>query len=610
MVNRAERPSRTKHLFLNRTLLCGLILALLPGCALFSGRDTGASGTASSHVPVRMEGLPEDLRDGAEKAVAIRTGETASLLEVRRRADQAARTLEEYLASEGYFAAQVQPDPVEDLAMRPRIDVDAGERFTIASVRVETGQDLDEDVRARLDEATDSLGIGTWARTGDIEALETLLVRRLKESGYAFAESNGIDALASRADATVELTYALNPGPRVRLGQMNVPEGLRTREQAIEILRTWQPGDLYTPALMDRLRTRLRSTGLFDGIGAAIRETPESDGTHTVDLKLSEGKPRSVGAGISFSTTDGAGAEAFWERRNFTGWGDTVRLEALAATQESHVTAGYERPNIGRYGRTLRAEAGIRNEETDAYDLQGIRVGADLSQPFNKNFTLSAGAAIDATRSLDLAARTAGTESYVELVTLSLPLGATYDTVREPLDPQGGNRVFLGVEPGISLGGGAASYTRIAGSASTYRRIADGLVAAIRAEAGTFLGEDEVPADRKFFAGGGGSVRGYEYQSLSPSDANGNVIGGDALFNTSVELRWRKSDRWGYVAFVDAGAAAANLGDAASDMRAAFGLGVRYFPGFGPIRFDIATPIDRRDGEDPVQVYISIGQSF
>ena len=148
-------------------------------------------------------------------------------------------------------------------------------------------------------------------------------------------------------------------------------------------------------------------------------------------------------------------------------------------------------------------------------------------------------------------------------------------------------------------------------SGSTYRKIADGpFVAALRGELGAFLGSDSVPLDRLFFAGGGGSVRGFEYQSLSPRDSTGALIGGRSLFDMSAELRWRRSDRLGYVLFVDSGAAAGSVEDVFGDLRTAVGVGVRYYPGFGPIRVDIATPLDRRDGEDPVQFYVSIGQSF
>ena len=241
--------------------------------------------------------------------------------------------------------------------------------------------------------------------------------------------------------------------------------------------------------------------------------------------------------------------------------------------------------------------------------MQGIKVGAALSQPFNKYFTLSAGASIDATRTKE--SRLSTLSEPRELYTLSFPLAATYSTVKQPLDPQAGQRVFLGVEPGMSVGDATAGYTRMLLTGSTYHKIADGpFVAAARGEFGAFLGSNAVPIDRLFFAGGGGSVRGFEYQSLSPRDANGALIGGRSLFDVSAELRWRRSDKLGYVLFVDSGAAADSADEVFNDMRTAVGFGVRYYPGFGPIRVDIATPVDRRDGEDPVQFYVSIGQSF
>ncbi|KCZ51540.1 autotransporter assembly complex protein TamA [Hyphomonas pacifica] len=562
-------------------------------------------------MPVTVDGLPENLERGAESALQIRGEKAGSVLEARRRATQAANTLQEYLASEGYFAAIVSPELVESTDTRPRLDVSLGERFRIASIDVTGTDDLTPQAQERIRADLDTLRPGAWARTPNIEALETLLLRQLKSSGYAFAESDGIDALASRAEKTVELTYSLKPGELVRLGEMTIPEGLRTKDKAIRVLQNWDEGDLYSPEKMETLRTRVRSTGLFDGIGVDIHERPDANGTHTVDLQLSEGKRRTIGAGVSYSTTDGAGANASWERRNLMGMADTVSVEAQYATLARHLKATYKRPNIGRYGRTLTAEAGVRDEETDAYDLKGIKVAANLSQPLNKNFTLSAGAAVDATRSTDYELRAQGINSLQDQVTLSFPLGATYDTVKDPLDPQTGNRAYLGVEPGFSFGTGVvASYTRIQGSVSTYTKVAERLVGALRLEAGSFLGDDSVPVDRKFYSGGGGTVRGYEYQSLSPKDPLGEPIGGDAMLNVSGELRWRKSERWGYVAFIDAGAAESDLSAAAENMRSAFGLGVRFYPGFGPVRLDIATPLNPRDGDEPVQLYISIGQAF
>lgn len=94
----------------------------------------------------------------------------------------------------------------------------------------------------------------------------------------------------------------------------------------IRTLKTWRDGDLYTPGVIDRLRTRLRSTGLYDGIGVAVAEAPGADGLHTVTATLVEGKPRTIGAGFNASTTEGIGVNAYWERRNLTGRADRFRV--------------------------------------------------------------------------------------------------------------------------------------------------------------------------------------------------------------------------------------------------------------------------------------------
>ena len=583
------------------------LLGAVTACAGFPGHN--GAGSASRQLPVELDGLPSGL-DAKAKAV-LETDDAAprSVLESRRKAAASADTLEEFLASEGYLAANVSPELIESVDKKPRLDVSAGDMFHVATVTLTLDTDVSGTLMASLEDDRKSLATGAPARTSDIEALDVQFVRTLRQGGHAFAESRGIDVLASRKDKTVELTYALASGPFVRLGNIVVLESGGCKVTTICALRTWKPGDAYTPDKIDQLRLRLRSSGLFDGIGVELSKTPDEDGFYPVQLTLSDAKRRSVGAGVTASTTDGIGADAFWERRNITGRGDTLRVQGQVATLARDLTTKYTRPNIGRYGRTLTAEAGIRAEETDAYDLQGIKVGAALSQPFNKYFTLSAGASIDATRTEE--SRLSTLSDPREFYTLSFPLAATYSTVKQPLDPQSGQRAFLGIEPGMSVGDATAGYTRMLLTGSTYHKIADGpLVAAVRGEFGAFLGSNAVPIDRLFFAGGGGSVRGFEYQSLSPRDASGALIGGRSLFDVSAELRWRRSEKLGYVLFVDSGAAADSADDVFNNMRTAVGFGFRYYPGFGPIRVDIATPVDRRDGEDPVQFYVSIGQSF
>jgi translocation and assembly module TamA len=120
----------------------------------------------------------------------------------------------------------------------------------------------------------------------------------------------------------------------------------------------------------------------------------------------------------------------------------------------------------------------------------------------------------------------------------------------------------------------------------------------------------QIPASKRFFAGGGGSVRGYAYQAVGPRLSDGTPQGGSSLMEASAEVRHTLSRRWGVAAFVDAGAVGTNQFPGVNELAVGAGLGVRYNLGFGPLRLDVAAPLTKRRGEAPFQIYVSIGQSF
>ena len=122
---------------------------------------------------------------------------------------------------------------------------------------------------------------------------------------------------------------------------------------------------------------------------------------------------------------------------------------------------------------------------------------------------------------------------------------------------------------------------------------------------------DDIPPTRRFFAGGGGSVRGYDFKSLSPRDAFGRPLGGRSLIEASFEARVKVTDTIGIVPFVDVGQSfAGSWPDSSGKLRMGAGLGLRYYTSLGPIRLDLAVPVARRRGESPYAVYVSIGQAF
>ena len=133
------------------------------------------------------------------------------------------------------------------------------------------------------------------------------------------------------------------------------------------------------------------------------------------------------------------------------------------------------------------------------------------------------------------------------------------------------------------------------------------------ANVGAIVGAErnEIPADERFYAGGGGSIRGYAYQTVAPLSGT-DPIGGRSIFELSLELRLKLTEQFGLVTFLDGGNAfTSQTPDFRESLLWGTGLGFRYYTPIGPLRLDVAFPLDRREGiDDSFQVYVSLGQAF
>ena len=140
------------------------------------------------------------------------------------------------------------------------------------------------------------------------------------------------------------------------------------------------------------------------------------------------------------------------------------------------------------------------------------------------------------------------------------------------------------------------------------------LVLALRALWGSLWGVDNsqvVPSALRFYSGGGGSVRGYDYQSVGPRNAKLDPLGGVSQVEVGAETRWRFTEDMGLVAFLDGGMVYENVDDKLfQDMLWGTGLGFRYYTAIGPVRADVAFPLQRREDDDAWQLYLSLGQRF
>jgi translocation and assembly module TamA len=193
--------------------------------------------------------------------------------------------------------------------------------------------------------------------------------------------------------------------------------------------------------------------------------------------------------------------------------------------------------------------------------------------------------------------------------------GSAYiDQSDDPLNPTTGWRVSLNVQPTAVTGEDSILFLRTEAQLTGYVPLQAGArtVAAGRIRLGSIVGGDEltIPADRLLYSGGGGSVRGFEYQGVADRLPDNTPRGGLSLFEVSAEVRRDLGRNFGAVAFVDAGSVGFEETPDFSNLRYAVGVGARYNLSFGPIRADIAFPLDKREGDADFQIYVSIGQAF
>ncbi len=536
------------------------------------------------------------------------SGEPDAPWRARARAREAAEILERYLDSQGYYGAVI--DPRVDDNGQAVVRVRPGQRFVFGAIAIDwAGAGAPG---APGGEAPAALGIsqGDPVVSANVISARGRVVTLLHENGYLEAREGEHDIIVDHATRRADATFRFHPGPFIRLGAPQFAGGLADlRPGFIERLAPYETGD---PASRSALNEYSRRLQVLQSVSVSdVRLAfDDEDGLRPVDVRADPTPRHRIEGAVRWSTSEGAGAEAGWTRRNMFRGDETLLIGGQAAELVQGLTTRLTVPHWLRYGQDLTLGAELLAERTDAFDQDVFRISASVARQITDRLSVTTETRLQTARVTDVL----GTRSAT---TLSLPSGVIWDGRDSLLDPQRGLYLNATAAPGWSIGSRETRYVRVESGVRAYFPLNDRLVLAARVRAGAILGTspDALPADERFYAGGGGSVRGYAFQSLSPERLNpatglNEVFGGRSLAEFSAEARWRRSERLGFTAFVDGGAAGRELTPNLDDIRYGAGLGVRYYPGFGPLRFDIATPLDRRSGESPVQIYISIGQAF
>jgi translocation and assembly module TamA len=548
------------------------------------------------------------------------------------------------LHSFGYYLGSVMVAidglPVDDLNLPARLDAApakppvavvvtpvTGPLFHIGHVAL-TGQ-APPDALAHL-----PIKPGDPARAAQVLAAGQLLQTRLQDTGHALSKVSAPVATLYVGSRTLDLAYHVEAGPRVDLGPITISGETSLNPGYLRHRLLLHPGEQYDPRKIEAARQDLAAVPAIAAVRVSEPDMLDDQGRLPVTVRVTERPLHVVDLGVAYSTDQGGSASASWTHRNLFGNAETLKLSAAATGLGGSAT---ESPGYDLDALLTLPDWQARNQSL-AFNLEGLRqyllsydqtaatASATLTRKLDPNLSVSGGVAFEVER-IDQ-------EDVVRHYTLpQLPLSLTWDNTGSLFDPIHGFRASLLVTPTYSLGGSAtggpptpnAAFVIGQLSASTYLDLgkwsfgsAPGReVLALRGLVGNILGANtfDVPPDQRFYAGGGGTIRGWRYQSVGPTfPDDGHPVGGTSVEVGSVEYRQRLLKSYGFVVFVDAGEVQGR--DApypgGGSLRVGAGAGLRYYTSLGPIRLDIATPLNRDPTikTDIVEAYIGLGQAF
>ncbi len=604
-------------------------LAVLASAATVALGVVAGPAQADPKAVIRGE-MDSTLRAQLVRAVGETDDGPTNRFDARRRARSAMEAAEALLRSEGYYQPTLEDIVEGEDKPVAVVSVIPGRRFVLGSPAVEwIAPDPDHGIAAAA-AAEVGLKPGDPGRAVDVIAGEGRIVAGLTRRGYADAATEPRRVVVDHATFTVQPTYRIVSGPLARLDGVRLDSVGATKQNWVAGLAPWSEGDRFDPEKVAELERRLLETGVYDGVGVSLApvEQANADGNRPVIVTLTDRPRRLLEAGITLSTaqatvttgsttsvTGGSAIEGLWTWYNYFGRADTVRWQARAATIDSRLGVDLSLPHWRRPGQTLKLSTGLVNEDTDAYSRAAATLSADVQRRISKTSYLNAGLGLDVGHYRETRfdpITQAPINLNRDLIILTGRGGGYLDRSNDPLNPSKGYRLTLNVQPTAVSGEDTVLFIRSEAQGTLYVPVQDRTVLAGRLRLGAILGGEEltVPADRLFYSGGGGSVRGYQYQGVNPRLPDNTPRGGLSLFETSLEVRRSIGESFGAVAFIDAGAVGFQETPNLSNMRYAVGVGARYNLPFGPVRADIAVPLSPRDGDPAFQVYISIGQAF
>lgn len=513
--------------------------------------------------------------------------------------------------------------PPEAAAERPvvRFDIVPGPLYHLRTVTLGDLENTGADYP--MLRAAYPMNIGDAINTDHIISADMQLTTALGENGYVFGTVGDGELTIDHDPRLGDLAVPVTNGGKFAFSQVISESPDFLSSDHLQRIARFKSGQVAKKSGLDDLRQAVLATGLVSSVTVTPKKVAQPSaavpGTVDVDVAMIPAPLRTVAGQLGYSSGQGARLELSWEHRNFFPPEGLLRVRGVAGTREQLAGITLRRNNFRTRDQVLTADLFVQNVKYTAYTAKTVSFITTLQRQatilFQKPFTYSIGFEAVATR--DTNGSTIGQQSIPQTYfVIALPLQAGYDGSDNLLDPTRGFRIGLRVSPEVSRSlGKQSTYVKSQVDASIYHTVAPGVVLAGRARFGSITGADiaSIAPSRRFYAGGGGSVRGYGYQQIGPKDTAGLPSGGRSLTEFGLEARVKTGFAGGAVSvvpFVDAGSVDPNSTPAFRDIKVGVGLGIRYLTNFGPIRIDVGTPLNKGPKDSRVGVYVALGQAF
>jgi translocation and assembly module TamA len=628
----------------------GLVLGLaaLLACVFLPAQarlDTTRPDTDGLRYDVEIASVGDAAIDAAVQAasmlVALREDERVVPVALLARADADRLRIDDVLRSFGYYDAvtdlRVDGVDVADPGLPERLAAQVGDGAATVTIRIDKGplyRLAEVDVDGAVPSAAAAFGLraGEPADARRVLAAGSAMLDALREDGFALARVPPPLATVDHRTRTMDLRYRVEPGPRVSIGGIEVTGLERLSEAFVRRRLGLRPGDPYSPSRLEQARRDLAASDAVAAARIIPATKPDADGGLPLQVAVVERKRRAVRIAGAYASDDGASLLLGWTHRNLFGRAERLSLHGELGTIDGGsrdaldyaVGASLRLPDRWRRNLDIALDADAVSESLKAYDRNALTLGGALEQRLSRRLSGSAGAAFERARITQ-----DGQRSDFRL--LSLPMSLAWDSTNDPLSPRQGLRLRANLVPVPWVQGEAEPFARVRLMAAGYLDLdfavlasdpavdppdagaaPRGTVVAGRVALGRILGADAgaVPPDWRLYAGGADSVRGYPYQSIGPRTANDRPAGGDAALEASLELRHRIGGPWGVVAFADAGSVTGGGLRDLGGTKVGVGLGVRFHTVIGPLRADLAVPLEPYPGDAPAQLYLGLGEAF